>query len=39
MYRRRPAAHGASHPIRKRTSNIKIVLQELKEGKIEKRKN
>jgi len=28
LYRRRPAAHGASHPVRKRTSHIKIVLSE-----------
>jgi large subunit ribosomal protein L22 len=26
LYRRRPAAHGAAHPIRKRTSKIKITL-------------
>ncbi len=28
LYRRMPVAHGAAHPIRKRTSHIKIVLQE-----------
>ena len=39
LYRRRPVAHGAAHPIRKRTSHIKIILAELKEGKKEKRKN
>jgi large subunit ribosomal protein L22 len=27
MYRRRPVAHGAAHPIRKKTSHIKIVLE------------
>ncbi len=26
LYRRRPAAHGAAHPVRKRTSHVKIVL-------------
>lgn len=26
MYRRRPVAHGAAHPIRKRVSHIKIIL-------------
>lgn len=26
LYRRRPAAHGAAHPIHKRTSRIKITL-------------
>jgi large subunit ribosomal protein L22 len=26
LYRRRPVAHGAAHPIRKRTSHIKITL-------------
>ena len=38
MYRRMPAAHGASHPIRKRTSHIKIILGESKDGKKEKLK-
>lgn len=28
LYRRRPVAHGAAHPIRKRTSHVKIVLSE-----------
>ena len=28
LYRRRPVAHGAAHPIRKRTSHIKIVLSD-----------
>ena len=28
LYRRMPAAHGAAHPIRKRTSHIEIVLSE-----------
>jgi large subunit ribosomal protein L22 len=28
LYRRKPAAHGAAHPIRKRTSHIKVVLSE-----------
>lgn len=27
LYRRRPVAHGAAHPIHKRTSHIKIVLE------------
>lgn len=35
LYRRRPAAHGAAHPIRKRTSHVKIVLSE-KAQKIKK---
>ena len=26
LYRRRPVAHGASHPIRKRTSSVEIIL-------------
>lgn len=30
LYRRMPAAHGASHPIRKRMSKIKLVLAEKK---------
>lgn len=30
LYRRRPAAHGAAHPIRKRTSHVKLVLAESK---------
>ena len=30
LYRRRPAAHGSSHTIRKRTSHIKIILAEKK---------
>ncbi len=33
LYRRRPAAHGASHPIRKRTSHVTIVLAEKKSKK------
>jgi len=28
LYRRRPAAHGAAHTIHKRTSRVKIVLEE-----------
>ena len=28
LYRRMPVAHGAAHPIRKRTSHVKIVLTE-----------
>ncbi len=28
LYRRRPVAHGAAHPVRKRTSRIKIVLSQ-----------
>lgn len=28
LYRRRPVAHGAAHPIRKRTSHVKLVLSE-----------
>lgn len=28
LYRRRPVAHGAAHPIRKRTSHIKIILSD-----------
>lgn len=39
LYRRRPVSRGSSHPIRKRTSHVKIVLSELKEAKKEKRKN
>lgn len=30
LYRRMPVAHGSAHPIRKRTSRIKIVLTERK---------
>ncbi len=30
LYRRRPVAHGAAHPVRKRTSHVKIVLSERK---------
>lgn len=26
LYRRRPVAHGSAHPIRKRTSRVKIIL-------------
>ncbi len=37
LYRRMPVAHGAAHPIRKRTSHVKIVLLE-QEAKNEKRK-
>lgn len=33
LYRRRPVAHGAAHPIRKRTSHVKIVLSEQKNSK------
>lgn len=39
LYRRMSVAHGASHPIRKRMSHIKIVLGELKDGKKEKTKS
>lgn len=28
LYRRRPVSHGSAHPIRKRTSHIKIMLVE-----------
>ncbi len=28
LYRRMPVAHGAAHPIRKRTSHVKLVLGE-----------
>ena len=28
LYRRRPAAHGSAHPIKKRTSHITMVLSE-----------
>ena len=38
LYRRRPAAHGASHPLRKRTSHIQITLAE-KVVKEKKEKN
>lgn len=31
LYRSQPAARGSAHPIRKRTSNIKIVLAEKQE--------
>jgi large subunit ribosomal protein L22 len=30
LYRRLPASHGRAHPIHKRTSHIKIVLEEKK---------
>ena len=30
LYRRRPVAHGAAHPIRKRTSHVKMILIEKK---------
>ncbi|MEK7642248.1 MAG: 50S ribosomal protein L22 [Patescibacteria group bacterium] len=26
LYRRRPVSHGAAHPVRKRTSHVKIIL-------------
>lgn len=38
LYRRMPVAHGAAHPIRKRTSHIKIVLGEKAEKIKEKTK-
>ena len=38
LYRRMPVAHGAAHPIRKRTSKIKLILAEGKAGKQEKLK-
>jgi len=38
MHRRRPVARGASHPIRKRTSHVKVIL-EAKEVKKERSKN
>lgn len=37
LYRRMPVAHGAAHPIRKRTSHVKIVLRET-EPKVKKAK-
>lgn len=39
MYRRRPVAHGAAHPIRKRTSHIKIVLISKEDKKIVNKKS
>ncbi len=39
LYRRHPAAHGASHPLRKRTSKIKIILGEKIENSKLKIKN
>lgn len=27
LYRRRPVAHGAAHPVRKRTSHVTLVLE------------
>jgi large subunit ribosomal protein L22 len=37
LYRRMPAAHGSAHPIRKRTSHVKLVLEE-KAEKVKKAK-
>lgn len=39
LYRRMPAAHGAAHPIRKRTSHITIVLDASEKAQVEKPKN
>lgn len=36
LYRRMPVAHGAAHPIRKRTSHVKIVLAEKPAKKVSK---
>lgn len=36
LYRRMPVAHGSAHPIRKRTSHVKIVLSE---GKAKTKKS
>ena len=33
LYRRRPAAHGSAHPIRKRTSSIYVELEEIGDKK------
>jgi len=38
LYRRMPVAHGSAHPIRKRTSHIKIVLAEKSGGVKEAKK-
>ncbi len=38
LYRRMPVAHGAAHPIRKRTTHVTVVLTELKDSKIKKSK-
>ncbi len=37
LYRRMPVAHGSAHPIRKRTSHVKIVLAE-KSGAVKEAK-
>lgn len=36
LYRRMPAAHGAAHPIRKRTSHVRLVLGEKAQGASKK---
>lgn len=38
LYRRMPVAHGAAHPIRKRTSHITVVLAEGDKAKTKKQR-
>lgn len=39
LYRRMPVAHGAAHPIRKRTSHVTLVLAESQKAQVKKLKN
>lgn len=39
LYRRMPVAHGAAHPIRKRTSHVTIILGASKKAQVEKPKS